>query len=181
LYPAPYGTYVNGKGWEANPSLIKSLELLRDGEYSAKTFVDLVNELYPQLERELPHVRRNRLALEDAIVLNWLLLPKERVQDDEEDTKDWKSRDIPFQNLVIAGFDLFDDSTSYRHRSDWRAFLIKHGISIYAYQYHSAIKDGALQQVIFQISEDNEPMYVVRPQFYDSSLGLHFDGDVNED
>jgi hypothetical protein len=78
--------------------------LLVDGNYSARRFVELVDELYPTVPPEPSDIRVNRQALEDCVALNWLLLPEERSQEDDDHTKDWRSRDIPPQVTVYADY-----------------------------------------------------------------------------
>jgi CRISPR-associated endonuclease/helicase Cas3 len=58
LYPAPYGEYQNG--WIASDYLTRSNELLTEKEYSAKTFVDLVNTLYPVISDDSVSTRENQ-------------------------------------------------------------------------------------------------------------------------
>lgn len=185
LYPAPYGRWVSNKGWELSEALKKSDELLKEGEYSAKRFVDMVNEVYPVVPPVQPHVRINNEKLENCMVGNWLVGPVEHVEEDDEDTKDWKSRDIPLQKMVYANFttsgiDINQDFPSWRA---FREFQLKHGIQCHSYEHDKALDNGRLEETTFLISSNSRDEYkeekarIVRSGYYDFKMGLHFDLD----
>jgi len=185
LYPAPYGRWVSNKGWELSEALKKSDELLKEGEYSAKRFVDMVNEVYPVVPPVQPHVRINNEKLENCMVGNWLIGPVEHVEEDDEDTKDWKSRDIPLQKMVYANFttsgiDINQDFPSWRA---FREFQLKHGIQCHSYEHDKALDNGRLEETTFLISSNSRDEYkeekarMVRSGYYDFKMGLHFDLD----
>lgn len=183
-YPAPYGRWINGRGWEPGKALEKSDELLKDGAYSAERFVDLVNALYPEPSALLPHVADNCRALEDCIIGNWLLLPQERVKEDDDNTKDWKSRDIPAQATVYADFKhsgVFEDNKDTpRNWSEFRRFQLYHGIECPKYQFNSACESGLLTEydkTAFVIGEETEEVWIIPERYYDFELGLHLEED----
>ncbi|PYS91672.1 MAG: CRISPR-associated protein Cas3 [Acidobacteria bacterium] len=189
LSPAPYGHYTNGTGWEMNEALKRSRELIVEGDYSAKRFVDLTNEVYPVPEKLASHVFDNREALRKCAILNWLILPQEevRAENDDEHTKDWRSRDIPYQNTVYAnfrtsGFD-FDEvdelPTTYRGR---RRFELRHGVKCHAYEFAYAVKNDLLVKKTIEIRErDPETVYLVPEKYYAEESGLLFTNDESED
>ncbi len=181
FYPAPYGTYKNGVGWKPAEALTTSDTLLVPGDYSAKRFVDLVDELYPTVPPEPSDIRVNRQALEDCIALNWLLLPKEWSQEDDDHTKDWRSRDIPPQVTVYADYETSaqDWNQWFPNWSRWREFQLRHGIPCYVYEFKRAEEIGCLEKVTFVIGdsdrrEDKEEAWLVKPQFYNPKTGLTF-------
>ena len=89
-YPAPYGHFRKGVGWEMTDTLRKSQAWLQAGRYSAKRFVDLVNDLYPEVIAETAEVRDNRQKLETSVKTNWLILPFEEIALDDDSTHAWK-------------------------------------------------------------------------------------------
>lgn len=189
LSPAPYGHYASGAGWEMSEALRRSREFIFEGDYSAKTFVDLTNRLYPTPEEIASHVHDNTEALRKCAILNWLILPKEQVgtEDDDERTKDWRCRDIPFQCTVYADFrtsnfdyDEVDElPTTYRAR---RRFELHHGVKCHAYEFSHAIKNEFLEKREIQIRErDPETIWLVREPHYSEEIGLLFTNDETED
>ena len=188
LSPAPYGHYTNGTGWEATQALTRSRELITEGEYSAKRFVDLTNEVYPAPEKIASHALDNREALRKCAILNWLILPQEQsgAEGDDEHTKDWRSRDIPYQNTVYANFRLsnFDFEradelpTTYRGR---RRFELRHGVKCHAYEFAHAFKNGLLVEQKIEMREgDPEIVYLVPEKHYSEEMGLLFTDDEPE-
>jgi CRISPR-associated endonuclease/helicase Cas3 len=186
--PAPYGHYTSGAGWEMSETLRRSRELLLEEDYSAKKFVDLTNQLYSAPEKIASHVLDNREALRKCAILNWLILPQEQVsaEGDDEQTKDWRSRDIPFQNTVYAdfrtsGFDLekVDElPTNYRER---RRFELRHGVKCHAYEFAYAVKNGFLEERKIELRErDPETVWLVREKYYSEGVGLLFTNDEDE-
>lgn len=187
LYPAPYGRWITGKGWELSEPLRKSNELLEDGEYSAKRFVDMVNEVYPTVPPIKPHVRANNEKLENCIVGNWLIGPVEHTGEDDENTKDWKSRDIPLQRLVYANYEADSlseaDNQSFRSWRAFRRFQLEHGIQCHSYEFEKAENNARLEKTTFMISSNSrdeykeEKAWIVKKAFYNFEQGLHFDLD----
>lgn len=181
MYPAPYGHYDSSqKGWQVSEALSQSDELLVSGEYAAKTFVDRVNQLYPEAKELAPHVKENKRELEKLIVTNWLILPKEELQQDDDRTKEWRSRDIPPQYTVYADYDYLFEGNVFDNRSARREFEIRHGIQCYAYEFNAAYQNNWISETSFFVREEEEKLFLVRPPFYDSDIGLHFD-DESED
>lgn len=189
LSPAPYGHYTSGAGWEMSEPLRLSRELILEGDYSAKTFVDRTNQLYSKPENVASHVRDNAEALQKCAILNWLILPREQegADADDERTAHWRSRDIPFQCTVYAnfrtsGFDFEQVDnlpTTYRER---RRFELHHGVKCYAYEFAHAIKNGFLEKQEIRIRErDTEIVWLVRERHYSEEAGLLFTNDETED
>jgi CRISPR-associated endonuclease/helicase Cas3 len=182
FYPAPYGSYKNG--WEMTEALSKSNELLFEGEYSARTFMELVNLLYPHVAEIKPHVRDNRRALEDCIITNWLILPAEQVEGDDDHTMNWRSRDVPPQYTIYADYesDVFMDSEepAPRNKTELREWEIRHGINIYAYEFNKAVENGLLKTTRFMISEESIERLIVLPQYYSTESGLNFKDEVED-
>ena len=181
-YPAPYGHFQKGGGeygWEETEALRKSSEMLCNGIYSARSFMELVNELYGTLPDEiLPHIRENREALMNCILGNWLILPAEETRDDDDHTNNWQCRDIPFQFTVYADYtpsSFADDSLSFRNKSELREFMLRYGIHCYAYEFHSAVESGCLKSHVVAVGDEEETLWFALPQFYTFDAGLRFD------
>lgn len=181
LYPAPYGSYNYLVGWESAKALEKTNQLLVTGTYSAKSFIELVNEVYPTIEKELPHIKINKRALENCIITNWLILPVENVENEDDNTKDWYSRDIPPQKTIFANYKESvvwkEGIKTFRNMSQRREFEIRHGIKCHNYEFNDAVKKDLVEKVSFTIGEElTEDLFLVKKEYYNSEIGLNFDG-----
>ncbi|BDI34139.1 hypothetical protein CCAX7_61900 [Capsulimonas corticalis] len=180
FYPAPYGTYVMGSGWRIGEALSRSAELVVDGEYTAHRFVDLVNEVYPTISAIAPHVRDNCRELETCIVGNWLILPKAEAREDDDETKDWRSRDIAPQTKVYAEVNASGvESDGLLDAMTWngfRRFQLDHGIECPQYRLDAAIKAGILNKdrdhVLLTVGEETIEIWTVPPARYCVETGL---------
>jgi len=178
LYPAPYGGYQKGVGWLPSPALESSLQLLEEGGYSAKSFVDLVNLLYPSPDDESPDVRVNRRAFEDCIVTNWLILPAQKVADDADETMEWKCRDIPAQYTVHVEWELLE---SLPNRSAFRQWQLHHGVQCYAHEHRIAVTTDKIFAHEIAIKDDTEIVWLARKGNYTEEVGLLFNDEARDD
>lgn len=189
LYPAPYGSYVSGAGWVPAPALTKTEKLLQDGDYSAADFVRLVNTVYPEVPEVASHIHENQRKLLEMIGMNWLIQPGEQVTEEADQTKDWKCRDIPFQKMVYVNYEVSsfaeEANQSFPNWRKFREFQIEHGIQCHAYEHDKAVENGRIEedQATFLVGanrgddDKKEKGWIVRPGYYDSKMGLHFDLD----
>ena len=195
IYPAPYGEYSKSAGWKMSEAFEKSGELLFDGEYSAEKFVELVNLLYPSMKESASDALVNKKQLECLIVANWLILPREtneeETAEDSDQTKDWRSRDIPFQYTVFTGFDpsfdFDDDRSAYRpptNKAELREFEARFGVTLYAYEYHRVKKAGMIdcvennKSLVFDIKGEKVTREYVQSRYYSKDTGLKFSLDA---
>ncbi len=177
FYPAPYGSFSPNSGWQTSEALTLSNEFLKDGNYSAKDFVDLVNQLYPSELKIESHVRANVRALEDMIVTNWLILPAIKVEQDDDNVESkWKSRDVAPQTTVFADYDIWFDNqtTCFDNQSERKEFEIRHGIQCYSWQIKRAIEENWIDPITFTIREEDEVLFIVNSRFYNPEVGLNF-------
>ena len=184
FYPAPYGEYSRKEGWQMSDVLRKSDELLTDGDYSAKKFVNKVNQLYPNMKEAASDAIQNKKQLERLVVANWLILPAETVEEetaeDSDQTKDWRSRDIPYQYTIFTGFErngLDDEYQEPVNKAALREFETCYGITCYAYEYHKAKKDGKIEEIHFNISGEIIARESVTESYYSADTGLNFADD----
>lgn len=185
-YPAPYGEYSKKEGWQTSETLDKSDELLTDDSYSARMFVDKVNQLYPNIKEAASDAIQNKKQLEKLTIANWLILPVETVEEetaeDSDQTKDWRSRDIPFQYTIFTGFNpsyigFDEDYKEPTNKAELREFEARYGISCYAYEYHRAKKEGFIEEKFFDIRGETITREYVSDRYYSADTGLNFAGD----
>jgi CRISPR-associated endonuclease/helicase Cas3 len=186
FYPAPYGHFENGNGWQSTPILEQSREWLIEGEYSARRFVNLVNALYPDVPPPAPHVRDNQTALHEHIVYHWLIVPKAETKQDDDQTLRWKSRDIAPQFTVYADcnsstvIDASIEEMVFRSRMKFREWAQNHAIQIQIYEIKNAEQSGALEKIFVMVGEDTEEIWTVRPNFYSKTFGLQLQAQSDE-
>lgn len=183
LYPAPYGEYKNG--WIPSDYLIRSNELLTEKEYSAKTFVVLVNELYPHIPEVKSDTRVNQDRLKDMIFQNWLISPAEEVKEDDERTLRWQCRDIPPQVTVYiedTKSNFVEDILNFKNKTELRQWENSHSLNIYPYEFNGAIKDGNVSEHKFSFGYDESEKiskFIVNENCYNEDLGLDWAGVVD--
>ena len=174
-YYAPYGHFANKK-WTLSKVLADSTELLKDDNYSAKDFVELVDNIYSEKKDDVPHyVLNNMKELKNLFISNWLILPANQLDLDDDKTINWKCRDIDAQITLYVDVDLFNNKYYFNNKSEFRQFQIRHGIQCYNYEFHQAVKNEYIERISFYIGDDKqEHLWVVNNQFYNSKMGLSF-------
>lgn len=180
LYPAPYGHYRKGTGWTMSAVLEQANRQLLAGTYSARHFVNLVNDLYPKVVEESADVYNNRTALESAVITNWLLLPKAKTELDDEQTQRWKSRDIGPQKVVYAttNFSSFaseGDPRDFANSFTFREWALPRAITVPIYDFDRAQKATKIEPIVILINHEPETIWVVKQPYYDAFQGLRFD------
>lgn len=178
FYPAPYGSFHKGKGWQMTPVLEHSRAWLTPGTYSARQFVDLVNRLYPEVPDPAARAKENQDLLEQSVVSNWLVLPFHEIAPDDDSTQVWKSRDIDAQKVVYAevdfSLDLGSDTHYFPNSTAFREWALSHSITIPAHEHKAGLDTGRLEQVTIIIGRGNkaEKIAAVRKPFYSIEKGL---------
>lgn len=157
LYPAPYGEYDRDNGeWHPGRPLVETREILRYGPHSAQDFIDAVDDLYPTAGDFAPsdgRIRQNKTRLQKHLQDDWLIVSARRADEEEGQTDDWQSRDIPPQMTVLTACpDRFD---SY---GEYRAFEQEHGVTVPAYQKDLAQRINRLpeQKRTFSVADEEE-------------------------
>jgi CRISPR-associated endonuclease/helicase Cas3 len=186
IYPAPYGHYVPGVGWEPSEAMKHSSELLADSEYSAEDFVNLVNQVYSFVPAPTARIRMNNDALIKCITGNWLMTPRERIADDSDETKDWRSRDIPEQAIVyancsVSGIEEEGDRTGPKTWMEFRRFQLEHGIQCSKYAFQKACEHGVLlaerDRAFFIIGDETVEVWALPASCYSIERGFTLDPD----
>ncbi|MBZ0179188.1 MAG: CRISPR-associated helicase Cas3' [Melioribacteraceae bacterium] len=175
FYCAPYGNYQNGS-WQVSSILEKSMNLLCENEYSSKMFVDLVEKIYPKMEvGSSASTLNNMEELKKLFISNWLILPATQLEQDDSNTSEWKSRDIPPQFTVYVNVDLFNNDYFFKNKSEFKQFEIRHGVQCYNYEFYKAKNNGFIEPATFYIGEDYElKLWIVKRSYYSSVTGLSF-------
>lgn len=175
FYPAPYGHFKKN-GWEITTGLKMTDELLKEGCYSSKQFIQLVDEIYKKQNDtfSLKSIK-NMEEFQKLAILNWLILPADQVDTDDDHIQEWKCRDVDPQYTIYI-YDLFEGEQYFPNKSLLRQFQNRNGIQCYAYEFHQALEKKYIESATFYVGDEKEQkLYIVGKKFYDSKLGLHFD------
>ena len=172
LYPAPYGIYdVGEKCWRPNTALLQTKEVLQIGRYSSADMVNLLNIVYKNTLIFSDKAKINVKLLEQKFRENWLICPAEESGVDEEDSGEWTSRSIPYQDDVFVKM---PSTYSFRNFSDFLEYKALYGISLPKYVVRKGCNDLYkidIQRI--QIGENRSlNIYIVRDDFYDYKKGI---------
>jgi CRISPR-associated endonuclease/helicase Cas3 len=188
LYPAPYGIFRQGKGWQPNIPLEETIKRIDKVQYSAKAFVDLINIIYKDLSNFSDVTRNNISMYKKLIVYNWLIIPEEETAEDDDKTSKWKSRNITGQSEVFV----IHPSVYLRHlsktKTDDSEYFFKNYKEFQFYKNQCAInyptyllKKGLENNIVheYQISigydKDSKRILCCIPEAYNEKLGLTID------
>lgn len=172
LYPAPYGSYDSKlKSWISCNSLDKTISLLRVKSYNAEMLVKLLNEVYNEERGYSAKAISNANNLKGYYKANWLLNPKQKSAEDDNDVNFWKSRDIIPQDTVFVKR---PDSTSYLSYSEFQAWKISNSVELPIYLIEKGQKQHKIDSVSIRVKNETIGIYVIREGFYDEVLGAVF-------
>jgi CRISPR-associated endonuclease/helicase Cas3 len=166
LYTAPYGEYDREeKEWISAKALLETKDMLKDRAYSASDFIQGVNKLYPENESFGERASVNRAELDKMLHNNWLINSAAETEDDDFETQEWRSRDIPPQRIVLT-----QKPNYYNSFSDYREFEIEFGISCPVWQIETGKKLQRVVEVTFQVGDEE----MTRPysRYYSPTEGL---------
>lgn len=190
VYPAPYGDYINRKGWEINKPFSETINGLECKSYSAEELIYLVNQIYPDMLNFTITTQSNRDNLVDQIISNWLILPDSHINDDEDETHIWKSRNIEKQREIfviepkIFIEELYSSQKStnskndcyFRNYKDFMYYKNQSAILCPEYVFRNALNTKKINQSReIWIGDDKVPKYVWLTDYYNSETGLILD------
>ncbi len=173
IYPAPYGRYnKSARQWEANHSLIHTLQLLQLKNYSARDLVQLINKIYGELDDFSVRAIANARILKESFVNNWIILPHAMNELDDTDTVFWKSRDIDNQISVLTSF---PENPYFSNFLDWQAYKIEQAVDLPIYIVRQGIRNHKIDntQKVY-LKEDKEQIFCTYPGIYTKEKGLYF-------
>ncbi len=177
FYPAPYGEFRGKEGWISSAQLEQSRAWLKAGDKSAQDWIDGVNVIYGELQTPSGRTKTNQDKLEKLLITNWMIVQAAEIGEDDDGTKDWKSRDIPLQKKVYVSKtsnSILSDDDEFFFRS-WRGFReweTETAISVLSYEVALGVKNGALQKTTIFVGEDEEVIFLANKNAYSFERGL---------
>lgn len=176
LYPAPYGNYIKNKGWQPIAPLSETLRLLKCKEYNAKEFIELINSIYPDKIKFSTEAEINIEYFKKSIVYNWLITPFEKLDEDDNSTIFWKSRNIGNQSEVFVINPESMNGCCFSSYNDFNLFKNQYALSCPNYLLLKAVNDGSIYKQPIRIREDEMTIFIA--QKYNDDIGLILDADV---
>jgi CRISPR-associated endonuclease/helicase Cas3 len=170
LYPAPYGSYHKGKGWQPILPMTETLRLLECKGYNAGEFVGLINLIYPEMVEFSPETQNNIDNYRKSIVYNWLITPQEKLEEDDNSSNFWKSRNIGNQSEVFTVNPESINDCYFDSYNDFNLFKNQCALSCPNYILNNAIKEGLIYKQPIIIRDDKKEISIA--QHYSKKIGL---------
>ncbi len=133
IYPAPYGEYKRGEGWQVSQPLEQTVSHLRSlpaagVEITPSEMTAWVNKLYPEPEEPSIAARANLKSYEHLLRESVIVLPDIRSDDDQAKAFDWSARQIGAQATVLTVA-----ATRMARYSDWQEHKLLYGLEVPVY------------------------------------------------
>ena len=159
FYPAPYGEFNARNGWTPGRPLLETRAWLKSGEFSAQSWIEGVEKIYPSLQEPSQRTKTNRDKLEKSLISHWMIVPCAEAAEDDDGTKDWQSRDIPPQKKVYVDSrkSNFVDGENEIDFPNWRQFReweTSTAISVMAYETKLGLESHCLEAIPLLVGEE---------------------------
>lgn len=174
LYPAPYGCIKN-KSWEASISLEKTIKIIHKGVYTEMDLLNALNSVYESGIHFSDKAITNVKVLQEMVVNNWLINPKENHDERDNNTDSWKSRNIGPQDVIFTESPPCKFFINY---SDFMNFQLEKSLAIPLYFFEKLQNKVDLKTIY--IANETKKIYVIREGFYNDKIGLKLSEDNND-
>lgn len=177
LYPAPYGHFsLKEKSWFPIEPLIETINKLKKQKYNARTLVKLLNTIYASDSSFSANAKQNARHLKELFISNWLINSLSSVSVDDTDTNEWRSRDIPPQEIIYTSLPdnlYFDNYWSFQN---WK---LSSSLEIPKYLVEKYLTKNILDYKSIFLKGVEEKIIVVREGFYNYEEGIHLSQEEN--
>lgn len=179
IYPAPYGILENNC-WIPSKAFLMTKDVLHLKSYSSDDMTFLLNNVYKEKFEFSYEAKRNVGELEKMFKYNWLICPKDVSDEDDVESKEWRSRNVVYQDDVFV---CPPPTHQFRNYSEFLEYKLLYAISLPEYL---VIKGkNKLNRIDsgyeVKIGKNNKVrLNVVRTGFYDDKNGLDLTGGYND-
>lgn len=175
FYPAPYGVYDDSiKKWQPCKAITKTKELLKCRNYNFDDIIKLLNDIYNTENKYSAKAIENARLLKVQFTTNWLILPIQKVGVDDNETINWKSRDIGEQDIVFVSK---PETTYFASYTDFQRWKISNAIELPLYIIRKGLKNHMIDLLTIQVKDKTEKYYIIREGFYRTDIGVNFSMD----
>ena len=101
IHPAPYGIIENNC-WIPSKAFLMTKDVLHLKSYSSDDMTFLLNNVYKEKFEFSSEAKRNVRELEEMFRDNWLICPRDVSDKDDVESKEWRSRNIVYQDDVFV-------------------------------------------------------------------------------
>lgn len=171
IYPAPYGILENNS-WIPSKAFLMTKDVLHLKSYSSDDMTFLLNNVYKEKFEFSFEAKRNVGELEEMFSDNWLICPKDVSDEDDEGSKEWRSRNIVYQDDVFV---CPPPTHQFRNYSEFLEYKLLYAISLPEYLVIKGKNKLNRIDSGYEVKIGKNSIVrlnVVRTGFYDEKMGL---------
>ena len=171
IYPAPYGILENNS-WIPSKAFLMTKDVLHLKSYSSDDMTFLLNNVYKEKFEFSFEAKRNVGELEEMFRDNWLICPKDVSDEDDEGSKEWRSRNIVYQDDVFV---CPPPTHQFRNYSEFLEYKLLYAISLPEYLVIKGKNKLNRIDSGYEVKIGKNSIVrlnVVRTGFYDEKMGL---------
>lgn len=177
IYPAPYGEYdKKEKGWIPFEALSKTLNKIELEKYCPDDLVGLINKVYKKKQDFSARAIANAKLLKEHIYANWLINPMQKIEEDDNSTNFWKSRNIPSQSSVCIRK---PKSFYFKSYTDFQSWKLINAIEVPAYLIEKYRKEHIIDIFPIQIYDERSSIWLIKKEFYNFEKGIFLPDEEN--
>lgn len=129
IYPAPYGI-LEDNCWIPSKAFLATKDVLQLKCYSSDDMTVLLNDVYKEKFKFSSEAKRNVMELEKMFKSNWLICPRDVSDEDDVESKEWRSRNILYQDDVFV---CPPPTHQFRNYSEFLEYKLLYAISLPEY------------------------------------------------
>lgn len=171
IYSAPYGI-LEDNCWIPSKAFLVTKDVLQLKCYSFDDMTVLLNDVYKEKFKFSSDAKRNVGELEKMFKYNWLICPKDVSDEDDVESKEWKSRNIVYQDDVFV---CPPPTHQFRNYSEFLEYKLLYAISLPEYLVIKGKNKLNRIDPGYEVKIGKNSIVrlnVVRTGFYDDKKGL---------
>lgn len=176
IYPAPYGI-IEDNCWIPSKAFLMTKNVLHLKSYSSDDMTVLLNDVYKEKFKFSFEAKRNVRDLEEMFRDNWLICPKDVSDEDDFGSKEWRSRNIVYQDDVFV---CPPSTHQFRNYSEFLECKLLYAISLPEYLVIKGKNKLNRIDPGYEVKIGKNSIVrlnVVRTGFYDDKKGLDLTSD----
>ena len=171
IYSAPYGI-LEDNCWIPSKAFLVTKDVLQLECYSSDDMTVLLNDVYKEKFKFSFEAKRNVMELEKMFKSNWLICPRDVSDEDDVENKEWRSRNIVYQDDVFV---CPPPTHQFRNYSEFLEYKLLYAISLPEYLVIKGKNKLNRIDPGYEVKIGKNSIVrlnVVRTGFYDDKKGL---------